>query len=274
MDCRLRIVISLVLGSVIWAPAVAQKRDDAVGLLRRVRDTYGSLKSFQFEGNTMVDSRSADLQSKMNFPFEAEYAPPAKFRIEARNPAFGVLIVSDGQAIWTYLPSTKIYNKVDVTEMPVSPAGTDADHARERLVASTAAAGLTFDIFQSEIANQVKEARILRDERLELEGKEVPCYVVWAKYERTQEEAKELPTEETYWIDKTRLIVLREDWEAPSEVTSGIPSGSAEMRLSTTLTKAKLNEPVPNGLFTFVPPRGAREGKMPKISSPAPTSRN
>jgi hypothetical protein len=54
----------------------------------------------------------------------------------------------------------------------------------------------------------------------------------------------------SWWIDKSRFVVLRDDQKGALDPT---------VEGSTTLwTTTKLNEPIPDDLFVFKPPPGAR----------------
>jgi outer membrane lipoprotein-sorting protein len=209
---RLRSESSSLLGKSI-NPAQPQK-DNATKVLAKVRDTYRSLRSFQVDGDTVVESYNKEMRSEMDFPFRADFASPAKVRIETKNAVMATLVVSDGRTTWAYIPATKTYSKVDLEGSQKPNAAKEYATGSEAFMAASGAAGLGFDVFQSGIADGVKEASILREEELvELEGKKVPCYVVRVSYELTKEETEGLPAVKTYWIDKKDFIVLRESWE-------------------------------------------------------------
>jgi hypothetical protein len=67
-----------------------------------------------------------------------------------------------------------------------------------------------------------------------------------------------VPLVRTYWIDKTRNIVLRERFERKPE-SIGPDSNLGDLESTSTVTRLSLNEPVPDGLFVFAPPEGAKE---------------
>jgi outer membrane lipoprotein-sorting protein len=234
-----------------WTQASSQKVNDATGLLKRVRETYDSLRSFQFEGMTVTESRGTGMQSKMEVPFESDFAEPYKMRIESKFPLMPVLMVSDGKTTWVYISSTKIYSKIVELE-------TGGWH--DAFIGYSAAAGMP-NILQLEIADHVKQAKILREEDVQLEGESTACSVVEVEYARSKD-AEALPEIVTYWIDQRRHVVLRESFQYHQKAGNVFPI-SQDTQSTTTLTKVRLNEPVPDERFQFTPPEGAKEGKSP-----------
>lgn len=229
-----------------WTQASSQKVDDAAELLKKVRETYASLRSFQFEGMTVTESQGAGMQSKLEFPFEGDFAEPYKMRVELKSPLMPVLIVSDGQTTWFYMSSTKTYRKMDL-ETGDWPSAFEG---------SSAGAGVPYDMLQLTIADQVKGAKVVREEALQLEGENTPCFVVEAEYARSKEEAEALPVVKTYWIDKRRHVVLRESVRYHQKAGGSFPA-ALDILSTSTLSKVRLNEPVPDELFQFTPPEGA-----------------
>lgn len=82
--------------------------------------------------------------------------------------------------------------------------------------------------------NNAVVAKFLRDENIEIGGANVACYVV---------SLPEQNTRYTWWIDKKNSQVVREDSD----------------KVSTIFTTIKLNETLPDELFKFEPPPGARK---------------
>ncbi len=85
-------------------------------------------------------------------------------------------------------------------------------------------------------ADFIEGAKFLREEAIELAGTKVDCYVVAVPVQGSA-------SLYTWWVDKQRHRILREDDSVSSAV----------------FTTIKLNEPLPDELFTFTPPPGARK---------------
>jgi outer membrane lipoprotein-sorting protein len=115
------------------------------------------------------------------------------------------------------------------------------------------------------ISDNLKEARILREETLEADGAEIDCYVIEAVYAFGPAAAEERPIRRTYWVDKSRFVVLR---EAYTSGTAG-PGADTVPRITTTFTAVKINEPIADDVFVFVPPRGSKEVKDFEAREPA-----
>ena len=79
-------------------------------------------------------------------------------------------------------------------------------------------------------------SKFLREEAVEYAGAKVDCYVLTAAQRRGG-------VTYTWWVDKQNFRILRED-----------SPGSSVMFKS-----VKLDEPLPDSLFKFVPPPGARK---------------
>jgi peroxiredoxin len=73
----------------------------------------------------------------------------------------------------------------------------------------------------------------------------------------------------TYWVDKTRTVIVRESSERKQRLMGTPVTSSILLAFSV----VKVNQPVPDTLFAFVPPEGAREVEafgppgMPRRSS-------
>ena len=80
-------------------------------------------------------------------------------------------------------------------------------------------------------------AKFLRNEKIEIGGANVACYVVSLPDRNTQN---------TWWIDKKNSHVVREDSD----------------KISTIFTTIKLDEALPDELFKFEPPPGARKNGL------------
>jgi hypothetical protein len=93
-------------------------------------------------------------------------------------------------------------------------------------------------------ADEMKTARLLREEAIEVDGIATPCFVIEVHRSRP-------PGTTTWWIDKNRFVVLQDDQAGGLDAAVG---GSRTVWIT-----AKVNEPAPDGLFTFSPPPGSRQ---------------
>jgi outer membrane lipoprotein-sorting protein len=87
-------------------------------------------------------------------------------------------------------------------------------------------------------SNYGGEARLLREETIAAGGDAaVECYVIQIP-----------PLGETWWVDKRRFYVVRQDGAASSTIFKTV----------------RLNEPLSDDLFKFVPPEGATKIDAPR----------
>jgi peroxiredoxin len=103
------------------------------------------------------------------------------------------------------------------------------------------------------LASQAKRAKVVREEAIEVGGQNVPCYVVEIGDNRSTASRSSL---KTLWIDKTRYIVVREVNLSREARESG---DFTEKKTTTVFNIASVNQSLPDELFAFTPPAGAKE---------------
>lgn len=243
----------------------------ALDLLKKVRETYCSLKSFQFEGITVSESQGPGTQTRTEFPFEGAFVAPYKMRIETKNAFGGILFVSDGRTLWTYVPTSKTYSRIDYAKLKASTSAEgDAETGLANFSGFWGAAGVPFDVVQWGIAQNVMRTNMVHEEVVELAGNRLQCYVVEAEYGPPAEDADAFPFTKTYWIDKVRLVVLREIHEG--RLSPKLFGRPMSIKYTTVLKKVSLNATLPDDLFVFVPPEGVKEGEPNQIGLQVPVS--
>jgi thiol-disulfide isomerase/thioredoxin len=109
---------------------------------------------------------------------------------------------------------------------------------------------------------QIKvESKTLREETVEVEGQRHACWVVESKMEMPPlngpDGPKVSPIASLQWIDTKLGIHLKQQVSFEMQ----IPGASAPMVVHQTVvtTSLKIDEPLPDSLFTFTPPAGAKE---------------
>jgi peroxiredoxin/outer membrane lipoprotein-sorting protein len=244
----------------IIIPLFSQNSQDVQALLKKVSDTYKNLKSYHFEGTTTMEMKSEGLQQKMEMPMVIAAAKPGKTRLEIKNPMAGMLRVSDGETTWVYIPRLKQFTKKAAAT--VETAGGES----EKTGLDAALVGSPLAQFE-QLADKAKGAKMLREETTEIDGKKMDCYVV----ELPRELPKNLPVQmesspKTLWIDKARYLVVKESFSG--KMSS--PMGEMQMFTMTVYNMTKTNEPISETLFTFAPPKGAKE--VAELSFPGVTS--
>jgi len=134
------------------------------------------------------------------------------------------VLVRDGSSVWWYHPRANEYAALTGNSLP--------DDLKPEVMADVA-------IGRFKGAADLP-GTFLREEALEINGSKVDCYVVSAPVT--------IPAEgtsiHTWWIEKKSNHIVREDGDEGSSVV---------------FTTIKLNEPLPNELFKFVPPPDAHK---------------
>ena len=108
-----------------------------------------------------------------------------------------------------------------------------------------------FDVFllmYRFVAADESDATLLREESIEIGNTKADCYVIQFKPPRSPGFVS------TWWVDKRRFLVLRDDQEG-----GPVPS---LVGLKTVWTKMQVDG-VPEDLFRFTPPPGAKEQAAP-----------
>jgi outer membrane lipoprotein-sorting protein len=204
--------------------AIAQTPPNAGEILHKVSDVYSNAKRYHF----IVKSGLGNEQSTT---IEIAAEPPNKFRIDADGALLGgedqmgrMIIASDGKQVWSYASGFKQYT-IDQVEEP----GAESPFVKNF-------ASLLFVRYVG-FAQSASKARVLRDEAIGA----VDCYVVEIPDQGSEDY--------TWWIDKKRFIVLREDTK---------PADPSMPATSVVFTVAQINESLPADLFKFTPPAGSK----------------
>jgi outer membrane lipoprotein-sorting protein len=138
------------------------------------------------------------------------------------------LIVADGKNVWAYETQANRYTrKAQVQE----PAG---------MLSYFDALLLAYRFGPADES----DARLLREESIEIGNTKADCYVIQFQSVRRP------PSISTWWIDKRRFLVLRDD-QAGGPNPSFV--GSSTIWIRTQI------DGVPDDLFIFTPPPGAKE---------------
>jgi outer membrane lipoprotein-sorting protein len=192
--------------------------------LKKVGETYRAAKEFEL----ISDATESAVPGRLVAAFRA----PDRFRIEAADPnddkadgSFGkIVIVGDRSSEWTYRPSENMYASI---------AG-DRNLRRD----FDEMADLEIGRFRT-AGDAAPRAKMLREETIEIGGEKIVCFVVTLPVSMPQEGT----SPHTWWIEKKSSHVVREEHAGGKVV----------------FTTIKINEPLPDDLFRFVPPPGARK---------------
>lgn len=233
---------------------LAQSQQDALDVLNKVAETYRSTKTLQAEADVQTEMNGQGVEQKVAAHMFLTVAAPGKFRMETKTGPAKILMIADGRTLWMYFPELNKYSK-----MPVGhDSGADALSS-----AGLSTLGSLPDF--SKVAEGVREARMLPSETLQFDGVPIDCYVISvlqdlrpaAPGSDKAETAGVQPSNETLWVDKSRLLILR--LKSNVQVTSTRSTVFFETNSTVTFTKLALDEPLADDAFEFNPPQGASE---------------
>lgn len=242
---------------ILQSSSLAQKQEglDWVGKISR---TYSSLSSYYIEAISINDQQQDESRDLTENPVVLAQARPGKRRLELKSPFMGASVVSDGKTTWHYMAQGHQYSK--------GPASEDNKEQNPFLPQN-------YVEQYAKLADEVDVARLAGNDTISFEGKAVECAVVEYIVKASGPKAtgtKAPPQWHKLWIDKSRFLVLQESWSEPPMDFMGIEMKSSRKIVFKTI---RINEPVPDSVFSFVPPKNALEveevispgGSRPKI---------
>jgi outer membrane lipoprotein-sorting protein/peroxiredoxin len=230
-------------------PPHFQIEPEAMELLKKVAEAYRNINSYQLEGVEVWESRSIGMYSRSESAFVWAFEKSGKFRLETKSPVGNrSTTVSNGESIWSYNPNLKQYTKKSVQPLP--KAG-DPDTGVRRIPNPLERIGGT------KITDLARGARIMPDEIISIDGKSINCYVVEVIYRAPRSSDINASVIVTYWIDKTRLIVIQK--MSKQKVIFRPSDERTETNGLITFSLVKVDESLPASLFAFTPPEGIKE---------------
>jgi peroxiredoxin/outer membrane lipoprotein-sorting protein len=248
----------------IVAAAPLRAQEDATALLRQVAAAYKDAKSYHFESVT-----DSDLISELHRSWSRRrliLAKDAAGRVRFENIDSGGshVVVSDGSAVWIAAPDTREFIRREL-------AGPLLEMKGGGPVAETGLRLLRFVMssFQQLEENLLRAER-LQDELLEVESRPVECIVVRADYSPPKGAVGIESLTRTFWIDKERMIVLREESVSRGKLFPSRPFDDVESRHRRRYLVASIDQPVAGSLFVYHPPPGFREMDSLERAFPRP----
>jgi peroxiredoxin/outer membrane lipoprotein-sorting protein len=228
---------------------------DPKALLEKVAETYRDLKRYQFDFTLLTEIRSAAGRKSVETHIELTNVRPDKLRMLVSGGLGELQVYSDGEVSWVFVPPLKQYTRKSTG----SAKATAADGASR----FAAIAMQVLEQFER-ISASVHTAKILRTEKLEIEGSHVECPVVEVELEEQDPDEKRL---RTYWIDPQRHLVLK---VVQFDKLDGEAANALETEITTTFRKADIDPSIPDSMFAFRPPADAKE--VEAFRKPRPTA--
>jgi thiol-disulfide isomerase/thioredoxin len=250
---------TVALALLFWSSMCAQSLPDGEALLKNQGAALNRFHSIQY-----IDSTTSEVSTPagpVKFVSETSTAVvnPGKSRTEITNQGITSLAVSDGEVSIIYSSPQKEYVKVPAALGP------------EGIMRS-------IGMNMPDLSKFHTAAKTLRDETIEIDGAPHDCWVVESQpgdLSLPVPQSSQMPQPKitgarfTYWIDKKLNLTLQIETTVNVQVASQPPASVHGITLKKDL---KIDRPIPDSLFTFTPPAGAKEVKQIDFRGPLPKS--
>lgn len=257
---------TLLVAAALTLAARAADPPDAPELIRQSMRASEAHASYEFESDMVMEMTIHGNPVKMPIAASVIAKPPNRIRVSSKMPMGEMLIVSDGQYMWSYFAAANQYTR--------KPVGKGALDAYKNFGFGSAL----------EAQAAISRARVTAREEITIDGASGLCWVVEIPFDRlpmpAPAGAEVRDGRIQAWIDPNSSFVLRMETTGFMHLP-GKPGGG-EIKQSMTLRSMRVDTPVPDSAFEFTPPEGAREvsefGKSPSppvelAGKPAPALR-
>jgi len=233
-------------------PAQPDPRD----LLKQSAEAIKQYRTYQLESVISLEMSGGPFNEKLDLPSSVSVRRPDKMRVESSSKAGAITIVGDGEHTWIYLSTMKKYIKRAALQMPE---------------ASVIGAG-ALPANLPDLNQYIKSTKLTGEESIDVGGVKTPCWVVETVYDKIPLPEQEVLISDAVqktWITRDHRLNLRSTFAAKISLP-GVDE-PVVMTQSTHTTRVKLNLALPDSLFVFTPPEGAKETEdwtLPGMAKP------
>ena len=240
---------------------------DPVALLKAVAKNYAKgADTFRMEAISET-TKNSDLHHEWRKVYQTAVKGPRNlYRIEART-AFGSMIQdSDGANEWVYSVEGNMYMKRPVPE--------NWPQFSSLMANIEVMAAWQMRMSLESVAAGYKEAAMLPEQTISIEGRRFSCYVV---HTTGNDRSRDYYEDTTFWIDKTAVVFRKQVKHISGYVIDGANGAIRIPYLEDSTTVypvADWNPQIAPDTFIFNPPAGAKEvSKLePDYYTAAPSS--
>lgn len=250
LSARVALLSALVASAAFsqTAPDNAGQPLDGLTILQTMSQRYAGAHSWYFVATEEVTQDSPESSGRHTISMVAA-ASGRKYHYEGHAGPQDALLVSDGTTAWDLRPNWNSY-----TKKPLPPDGFEnGGYGLERQEDDAdLAAMLKAEIAGS--AHEFQSATRLPDIALVQGGVSIPCFVVQA--DEPQRKGPKTPASavtHTFWIDQANWTLRKEKVRRENPALGG-----TVVEVTTTFETAELDSPIPDKLFHFTPPHGAK----------------
>jgi thiol-disulfide isomerase/thioredoxin len=226
--------------AVLLFPAVLLAQPDARELLLHSGDALKKYSSYQIHSLSLVETTGGN-NTHLEMPAVISVRRPDRMRIESRNGAAAMTVVSDGAHTFVYLDKEKKYIRRAATSSPEAILGEN---------------GVLKDL--PDVSKSIESVKITGEKTIEIDEKPYECWVVEAHYDNITLPGQQLTITNAVqisWISKTLGLTLQNKFTA--HLVIGTLPEPVEMTQATTISGLSLDVDLPDSLFVFQPPAGA-----------------
>jgi thiol-disulfide isomerase/thioredoxin len=227
-------------------------------LFRQSADVLSEHRSLRRESITTTEINGSLAQrgfGRSEVPVSIALRRPDRLRVQSGPEGARMVMVSDGSRSWMYLESSREYI--------------------ERSAGASPAVLLQGSGFMKQLPDfetALQSATVKGDETLVVAGRSFPCWVVVKRYGTIEARGQGMTLREateTLWISKSEHVALKNVVQAKVSLANG--GGRAEIVQTTRTLTLELDTELPDSMFTFAPPKGAKQiadWSLPGISRP------
>ena len=216
----------------------ADSPEDMQKLLAETARSYREAKSFRIEREEVVTTESELMTLSSKYFSDVIAAPENRYRIVRKGAQTWDIHESDGKTEWIWYPWRKEY-----VEHPV-------ERSSESEGLNPAESGI--NTWLKQIDKKLASGRVQPPQTIDTGHGRVNCMVIIGPPPHQQHDPT-MQQQTTYWIDRDRKILVKEQFV----MRSTVPEHKFDNE-GTTIYTTELNASFADSLFKFVPPLGAK----------------
>jgi len=212
-------------------------------ICRKVAETYKNLRTFQIAAQRTTEYATRGASASGETFYSLAEVRPDKVRLTLKENDRELIIVSDGETTWRYLPKSRQYTKEEVAT--VADDEEEQPQSKDESDLLTQARNTLINRYLG-LARYAPAAVLAKEDRIKVGAEKIDCYVLQIRVPSGLQEL---------WVDKQRFLVLRH-----VETAKGVRNGvEVVAKVSTNFKSADIETVPENSLFAFSPPEKAAE---------------